>query len=269
MAATTTITILGCGSSGGVPRIGGQWGACDPENPRNNRQRCSILVRRQQSPGGGTTTVLVDTSPDLRAQLLGAGVGTLDGVLFTHEHADHTHGIDDLRVIAIRTRSRVPVHFDADTGKLIATRFAYCFQTPPGSAYPPILEPNLITPEKPVTIDGEGGRLAAMPFTLTHGDINALGFRFGDIAYTPDLSDIPPAAMRYLEGLDVWIIDALRRTPHPSHFSLDEALSWIARFKPKRAILTNMHIDLDYETLIAELPDTVEPAFDGLVIVSR
>jgi len=264
MAAQTIITILGCGSSGGVPRIGGNWGACDPANPKNARRRCSILVRR--TVPDGDTTVLVDTSPDLRAQLLDAGVRTLDGVLFTHAHADHTHGIDDLRAVAINNRSRVPVHFDRITGELMEMRFAYCFKTPPKSTYPPILEPHPITPGMAVRVSGEGGDITAMPFDVTHGDIDALGFRFGDIAYTPDLSDVPENAVQYLEGLDVWIIDALRRTPHPSHFSLDDALKWISRFKPKRAVLTNMHIDLDYDTLIAELPDTVEPAFDGQVI---
>lgn len=260
----TTLTILGCGSSGGVPRIGGHWGACDPENPKNTRRRCSILLQRQASEGA--TTVLVDTSPDLRTQLLDAGVQTLDGVLYTHEHADHTHGIDDLRAIAINTRSRVPVYFDAATGDLIKSRFAYCFKTPPQSPYPPILEPGEIVAGMAVRINGEGGPLTAMPFTVTHGDINALGFRFGGVAYTPDISDVPDASLPFLEGLDVWIIDALRRTPHPSHFSLDDALSWISRLKPKRAVLTNMHIDLDYQTLVGELPDTVEPAFDGMVI---
>lgn len=264
MSGPVTITILGCGASSGVPRIGGHWGACDPKNPKNKRRRCSMMVQRTGEHG--STNVLVDTSPDMREQLLDLGTGLLDGVLFTHEHADHTHGIDDLRGIAINGRSKVPVYFDATTGDFLMTKFSYCFETPRGSDYPPILDGRLISPGKRVTIEGEGGPLTAMPFTQTHGNIGSLGFRFGDVAYSADLSDVPDASLEYLEGLDIWIVDALRRRPHPSHFSLDEALAWINRIKPKRAILTNMHIDMDYETLCAELPDRVVPAYDGMVI---
>jgi len=259
---TLEITILGCGSSGGVPRVGSGWGACDPSNPKNRRRRCSILVERVEH--NQRTSVLVDTSPDLREQLLDAEVRRLDAVLFTHEHADHTHGIDDLRPLVIAMRRRMPIYADAATQTMLSLRFGYCFETPPGSSYPPILEPNLIEAGSELRIGGPGGIVSAVPFRLVHGDIDALGFRFGSLAYAPDVSQIPEEALRYLQGLDVLIIDALRYTPHPTHFSLAEALAVIEAVKPKRSILTNLHTDLDYETLRQQLPPNVEPAFDGM-----
>jgi phosphoribosyl 1,2-cyclic phosphate phosphodiesterase len=261
---TLKITILGCGSSGGVPRIGNHWGACDPAEPRNRRRRCSILVERQE--GAGHTAVLVDTSPDMRAQLLDAGVGTLDAVLYTHEHADHIHGIDDLRMIAINRRDQVDVHMSARTADVIMSRFSYCFQTPEGSPYPAILRQHTLLPGRTATVTGPGGPISAHPFDQIHGHIRSFGFRFGNVAYSSDLNDIPDESLSALEDLDVWIVDALRHKPHPSHFSLDDALMWIERIAPRRAILTNMHIDLDYGTLRRELPDNVEPAYDGLVL---
>lgn len=261
---TLKITILGCGSSGGVPRIGNVWGACDPSNPCNRRRRCSILVERGSA--GGATSVLVDTSPDMREQLLATGTVWLDGVLFTHEHADHTHGIDDLRMVAINGRRHVAVHMSRATAEIVMSRFSYCFETPEGSPYPPVLRQHTLYPGKIVTIDGQGGTISALPFDQQHGHIRSLGFRFGNVAYSCDLNDLSDASLPALENLDVWIVDALKRTPHPSHFSLDETLKWIERVRPKRAILTNMHIDLDYDTLRRELPDSVEPAYDGLVV---
>jgi phosphoribosyl 1,2-cyclic phosphate phosphodiesterase len=259
---TVTLTILGCGSSGGVPRIGGDWGLCEPANPKNRRRRCSILL--EKTDASGTTRLLVDTSPDLREQMLSTGVGEIDGVCFSHEHADHTHGIDELRGFFLRQRRRVPIWADAPTMAMLKRRFAYCFETAPGSDYPPVVVPNLIEPGRELVIAGEGGTLSAMPFEVHHGTIAALGFRFGKTAYTPDLNGIPEASAPYLADLDLWIVDALKRTPHPSHFCLDETLRAIARFKPRRAILTNMHVDMDYDTLRAELPAGVEPAYDGL-----
>lgn len=259
---TVTLTILGCGSSGGVPRIGGDWGLCDPANPKNRRRRCSILL--EKTAVSGTTRLLVDTSPDLREQMLSTGVGEIDGVCFSHEHADHTHGIDELRGFFLRQRRRVPIWADAPTMEMLKRRFTYCFETAPGSDYPPVVMPNLIDPGRKLAIAGEGGTLSAMPFEVHHGTIAALGFRFGKTAYTPDLNGIPEASAPYLSDLDFWIVDALKRTPHPSHFCLDETLRAIARFKPRRAILTNMHVDMDYDTLRAELPAGVEPAYDGL-----
>ncbi len=259
---TSKITILGCGSSGGVPRIGNDWGKCDPKNPRNRRRRCSALVTR--SGEGGTTRILIDTSPDLREQMLGAGVSDVDAVLYTHEHADHTHGIDDLRAFFLLKRARVQVWADDATGRMLTTRFSYCFYTAPGSDYPPIIQLNAMQAGKPVTIEGAGGSITALPFQVHHGTIDALGFRIGDMAYTPDIDGVPEQSLSALENLDLWVVDGLRRTRHPSHWSLPQTLEWIARMKPKRAVITNMHVDLDFDTLARELPAGVEPAYDGL-----
>jgi len=257
------LTILGCGSSGGVPRIDGDWGVCDPKDPRNARSRCSLLVERLGDHGA--TSVLVDTSPDLRAQMLAAGVRRLDAVLYSHDHADQTHGIDDLRVFAYRMRRRMPVYMDEATRETLRARFGYCFETPPGSGYPPILdERRLPPPGEPLTIDGEGGALAATPLMQDHGNVQSLGFRFGPAAYSNDLVAMPDESLEALTGVRVWVVDALRRDPHPTHAHLGRTLDWIERVKPELAILTNMHIDLDYETLRGELPDGVIPAYDGL-----
>lgn len=254
-------TILGCGSSGGVPRIGGDWGACDPNNPKNSRRRCSLLVERIAGDGG-RTTVLIDTGPDLRAQLLDAGVSHLDAVLYTHAHADHIHGIDDLRGLVIRDRRRIPVYADAATSARLHEAFGYCFETPPGSLYPPILDEHRLLPGRPVTIVGAGGPVPVLPFPQDHGEIASLGFRFSDLAYSSDLNYLPPESVAVLEGTEVWIVDALRYASHSSHFSVADALRWIERVKPRRAVLTNMHLDLDYETLRAALPPNVKPAYD-------
>jgi phosphoribosyl 1,2-cyclic phosphate phosphodiesterase len=262
---THTLTILGCGSSGGVPRIGGDWGLCDPSNPKNRRRRCSVLVEQQGKEGA--TRVLIDTSPDMRDQMLSADVTSLDAVWFTHEHADHTHGIDEIRAFYLRQRRVMPVWADAPTSNMLNTRFAYCFHTPAGSQYPPTAQQNLIEPGKPLASAGPGGEIVALPFEVHHGDIMALGFRIGGVAYTPDLNGIPDESLAALTGLDVWIVDALKRTPHPSHLSLAETLAWIQRLKPKLAILTNMHVDMDYETLCKELPPNIRPAYDGLKIL--
>jgi phosphoribosyl 1,2-cyclic phosphate phosphodiesterase len=259
---TLTATILGCGSSGGVPRIGGDWGACDPANPKNRRQRCSLML--EQTSGNGTTRIVIDTSPDFRAQMLSHNVTALDGVWFTHEHADHTHGIDELRVFYLRQRRRVPVWADQTTASMLLARFGYCFFQPQGSDYPQILDLHGLSPGNPVETSGAGGTITGVPFTLRHGNINALGFRLGGMAYTPDLNGIPDDSIPHLQDLDLWIVDALRRCPHPSHFSLPETLDWIARLKPRQAIITNMHVDLDYGQLCEELPPNIRPAHDGM-----
>jgi phosphoribosyl 1,2-cyclic phosphate phosphodiesterase len=259
---TLRFTILGCGSSPGVPRIDGHWGACDPANPKNRRRRCAMLVERVA--GDKKTTVLIDTGPDVREQIIEAKVDALDAVLYTHDHADHTHGIDDLRILCYRARRRIDVYFDAATAAILQRRFDYCFVTPEGSAYPPIVKAHTIRPGQMLTIEGAGGAIDVMPFLQHHGDIDSLGFRFGRLAYSSDIHDIPDNSLIYLDNLDVWIVDALRYTRHPSHFSVEEALAWIERIKPRRAILTHMHIDLDFETLKRELPEGVEPAYDGM-----
>ncbi len=261
------LTILGCGTSGGVPRVGDHWGACDPAEPKNRRKRCALLVERDGA--AGKTTVLVDTSPDLRQQLLDAGAAWLDGVLYTHDHADHAHGIDDLRQVAYNGNRRVDVYYDEATGKVLRTRFSYCFETPQGSEYPAILRGHAIEAGKQVRISGAGGVIEALPFRQIHGSGETLGFRFGGVAYSPDVSDFPEASLDALRDLDVWILDTLRYKPHPSHLSVEQALQWIARMKPKRAVLTHMHLDLDYARLRSELPNGVEPAYDGMVLTTE
>lgn len=265
-------TILGCGSSPGVPRIDGDWGACDPNNPRNRRRRCSLLIERTGPQG--TTTVLVDTSPDLREQMLMTGVTWLDGVLYTHGHADHVHGIDDLRQFAVIHRRLVDTYADETTLGMLTHRFSYCYETPPGSIYPPILKGHQIEAGKIVRIEGQGGPVEVLPIVQVHGPIPSLGFRIGgDLAalrgglcYSPDISDIPDVSVALFENLAIWIVDALQYRVHLSHFSLEQTLQWIKRLRPGHAVLTHMHIPLDYETLKLETPENVEPAYDGMVI---
>lgn len=257
-------TILGCGSSGGVPRIGGHWGDCDPTNPRNRRRRCSMLVERVD--GNRVTRVLIDTSPDLREQLLDACVGALDAVIYTHSHADHVHGLDDLRAVVINSGERLPVWADQPTTEALIARFGYAFVQPEGSPYPPILDLHSI--DGPVTVNGPGGPITFQPIKVDHGSMAALGFRIGDLAYLPDVVRIPDAAWAQLEGLSCLIIDALRRRPHPTHAHLALTLEWLARVRPLSAVLTNMHIDLDYQTLCQELPAHIRPAYDGMVLTA-
>ena len=259
-----TFTILGCGSSMGVPRVALGWGQCDPNNPKNRRRRCALLVEKRGPRG--KTTVLIDTPADLREQLLEARVTNIDGVLFTHDHADHTHGIDDLRGIFFVTKRRLHVHADPATRRTLESRFEYCFAQRPGSLYPAILSAHDITPPKPVRIEGAGGVIEILPIEQEHGDGTSLGFRFGTLAYSPDISGIPEASLPALQGLDVWIVDALRPAPHPSHFSVGQALGWIDRLQVKRGILTHMTVELDYEELRRQVPPHVEPAYDGMTI---
>jgi phosphoribosyl 1,2-cyclic phosphate phosphodiesterase len=262
---TLTLTILGCGSSAGVPRPALGWGACDPKNPKNRRRRCSLLVERTTDIG--TTRVLIDTSPDLREQLIDAHVDHLDAVFLTHEHADQTHGMDDLRSVVLHQRRRIATYFNQSTAKDIMARFSYCFISPEGSEYPPILDRHSVEAGESRTIEGKGGPLKVSAFLVQHGNIPALGYRIGNAVYSPDLNDIPRESWGALEDLDLWIIDGLRYSGHPSHFSINDALSWIERFRPKRAVITNMHSDLDYEVLRQKLPPNVVPAHDGMRLV--
>jgi phosphoribosyl 1,2-cyclic phosphate phosphodiesterase len=256
------ITILGCGSSAGVPRVAQGWGECDPTNPKNRRRRCAILVEKhgEREP----TRLLIDAGPDLREQLILADIHRIDAVLLTHAHADHIHGLDDLRPLTMAMHRKIACYLDDPTWKSVGLRFDYLFETPPGSNYPPLLIPHFLNYGEAFHHGGPAGDLEVMPFRLNHGDIDALGFRFGACAYTPDVKYIPPESMAYLENLDLWIVDALRHKPHPSHLSVSETLELIAHFKPKRAVLTNLHTDLDYEALRRHLPPHVEPAYDSM-----
>jgi phosphoribosyl 1,2-cyclic phosphate phosphodiesterase len=254
------ITILGSGSSGGVPRGDGDWGACDPAEPRNRRTRCSMLARRRGPDGD--TTVLIDTSPDLREQMLSAEVKALDAVLYTHDHADQTHGIDDLRVFAIRRRQRIPAWMDRATRDALVPRFPYIFESIEG--YPAILDLRDI-PEHgtPWGVDGPGGVIPVVTFDQGHGPIRSVGYRMGSVAYSSDVSDLDDAAFEALTGCKLWIVDALRWTAHPTHSHVDKTLEWIARSGVERAVLTNLHIDLDYEALSRSVPANVEVGYDG------
>lgn len=264
--ARLSFTILGCGSSGGVPRLnekpGGNWGECDPTNPKNRRRRCSLLITRETD--AGITRVLIDTSPDMRAQLLDANIGTLDAVVYTHSHADHVHGLDDLRQIVYNMKTRLNVWADAPTQDALMSRFGYVFIQAEGSSYPAIL--NLHTIKGDIKISGAGGTITLTPFEVEHGNIDALGFRVENVAYLPDVSQIKPEAWTALNGLDLFILDALRRAPHPTHVHLDRALEWITKTGAKRGVLTNMHIDMDYDDVAAETPDHITPAYDGMVL---
>ena len=262
MNARLRFHILGCGSSGGVPRIGGHWGECDPANPKNRRRRCSMLVERETDQG--VTRVLIDTSPDMRDQLINAGVGALDGVIYTHSHADHVHGVDDLRMVVFNMRERVNVWADQTTCDALLDRFGYVFIQPEGSSYPPILNLNLLN--GPVRITVLGGEITFTPFEVEHGRIDALGFRIKDLVYLPDVSAMNKAAWDVVSGANCWVLDALRRDPHPTHSHLEQSLEWIEKSGVPNAVLTNMHIDLDYETVLAETPDHISPAYDGMII---
>lgn len=264
MGDVLRFTVLGCGSSPGTPRITGDWGACDPNEPKNRRTRTAAMVERV-APDGRTTRVVIDTGPDFRTQMLAAKVDRIDAVVYTHSHADHIHGIDDLRGYWLQQRKLIDVYADALTLTRLKLAFGYCFETPPGGSYPPIVRGNLIDPPAPITVEGEGGPLTLEPLLQVHGDIHSLGFRVGRLAYCPDVSGFPDATAERLGGLDVLVIDALQYRPHPSHFSLGEALGWIERLKPGRAFLVHMHTPLDYATVAAETPDDVDPAYDGMV----
>jgi phosphoribosyl 1,2-cyclic phosphate phosphodiesterase len=267
MTGRLEFTILGCGSSGGVPRADGDWGDCDPAEPKNLRSRCSLLVRRSgRKSGEGAereTTLIVDTSPDLRLQTAQAGAKRLDAILLTHDHADQVHGIDDVRAFFIRQRAKIACHMDAATDASMMRRFGYIFE--PEGGYPAICERRPI-PAHGVgwQVDGPSGPIPVVTFDQDHGGVRSVGYRFGDVAYSSDVVDLDEAAFAALADLDIWIVDALRYRPHPTHAHLERTLEWIARLQPRRAILTNLHIDMDYGRLTAELPAGVEPAFDGL-----
>lgn len=263
MSGLLEVTILGSGSSGGVPRADGDWGACDPAEPKNLRTRCSALVRRKGPGPEFETTVIVDTSPDLRLQTALAGAKRLDAILFTHDHADQAHGLDDVRAFFLRQRTRIPTYMDAVTSASLTRRFDYVFQGEGG--YPAICDAYAI-PDHGTdwAVEGPSGAIPITTFDQDHGGIRSVGYRFGGVAYSSDVVNLDEAAFEALDGVEIWIVDALRWRRHPTHAHVERTLEWIARVRPKRAILTNLHIDLDYKDLARQLPEGVEPAYDGL-----
>ncbi len=262
--AILRFTVLGCGSSPGVPRPNGDWGACDPKDPKNRRRRSALLIQRISQ--NGVTTVVVDTGPDFREQMIDATVTNIDGVVYTHAHADHIHGIDDLRSFVLATKTRAQVYADQRTLDHLTSSFNYIFQQQKGSDYLPIVDAHLIETGREFHITGKGGSITLTPFGIQHGPLRIKGFRIGGLAYCTDVSGFPDKTLPLVTNAEVLIIGALQYIPHPSHLSLSQALDWINRLKPKRAILTHMHIPLDYQTVLAETPPHVEPGYDGMVI---
>lgn len=259
------VTILGCGSSGGVPRIGNDWGVCDPENPKNRRSRCGIHVAVQPYSDDAAISILIDTAPELREQLIRNNIGKVDAVLYTHAHADQAHGIDDLRALAYNKRGQMPVYSNAATISELEERFSYCFKQPEGSPYPPILksmEP--VMPFEPFMVGNESMQVDVLPIDQDHGTIRSLGFRIGNFAYCNDVVNLPEESLKAIEGVKLLIVDALRYTEHPTHAHLAKSLQWIERSGAEKAILTNLHIDMDYDKVSAETPDHVFVAYDGI-----
>ena len=251
------ITVLGCGGSGGVPTAGGDWGNCDPQEPRNRRLRPSVLVEE------GGTTLLIDTGPDLRAQLLAAQTHVIDAILYTHPHADHTNGFDDIRYLNLVRQQYIPIYGLPATLDEIMERFSYAFEPrPPNTFFRPAVTPYFITTGKPFSIGG----ITVQTFHQSHGASASLGIRIGDFAYSTDVHTLDETAFNTLKGTQLWIVDALREEPHPVHSHLAQTLDWIERVKPARAYLTHMNQTMDYGKIRAKLPRGVEPAYDGLVI---
>ena len=250
------VRILGSGTSSGVPRVGNDWGQCDPTEPKNRRRRVSILVSYDKAK------ILVDTGPDLREQLLDANITDIDGVIWTHDHADHCHGIDDLRQLYHARGRPVAGYARPDMMESIQQRFAYVFDGKGG--YPAVARANVLPDH--MNIGGLSIRAVDQP----HGDITTAGLRFDaggkSLVYSTDFNELTPDMVNMFQDVDLWIVDALRRRPHPTHPHLDLALAWIAEVAPRRAILTHMDNSMDYATLLAELPDGVEPGYDGMEV---
>jgi len=260
------ITVLGCGGSGGVPVAGREaakgWGLADPANPKNRRLRVSVLIEGEADADGHRNRILIDTSPDLRQQMLDNAITALDAVLFTHAHADHCHGLDELRGLVYARREPLDAFMDAQTREALTTRFGYAFVSSrdPDTLYPPLLNDRVI--DGPFQV----GSIPVTPFRQQHGEETTLGVRCGDIAYSTDASALDEAAFAALAGVKVWVVDCLRDDPHPTHSHVAQTLEWIARVKPERAVLTHMNERLDYEELLHRCPPGVEPGYDGLVI---
>ncbi len=281
-------TILGCGSSGGVPRLGNDWGDCDQQNPKNTRLRCALLVEKQGE--AGTTRVLIDAGPDFRQQMLRAQVEMLDALVLTHEHADHIHGIDDMRQfvniktiqdIEIRAQdpsfemSRELYHEMVEASRIdcfagmtcydaMIERFDYLFEKAEGSLYPPIMRLHKI--DGRFSIAGAGGMIEFIPFAVPHGSIDAYGFSIGDLVYLPDVHDLTDEARGVMQNAKILILDCLQFREHGTHANYDKAMAWIEELKPERAILTNLHTPMDYDKLEAMTPEHVTPAYDGMIV---
>jgi phosphoribosyl 1,2-cyclic phosphate phosphodiesterase len=262
---TLRVTLLGCGSSAGVPRATGDWGVCDPNEPKNRRTRCGLLLQKWRGDAGAAedaTVALIDTPPDLRLQLAAALPHHIDAVLISHDHADQTNGFDDLRAFVVKHRRQIPVSMDEATWASLGVRFGYAFKSQ--GAYPAIVTRGpALEPLAPFVVDGPGGALEITPLDQDHGFMRSLGFRVGPVGYSNDLVAMPEQSFAALGGLSLWIVDALRDAPHPTHAHVGQALEWIERLTPARAVLTNIHIDLDYASLRARLPAGVEPGYDG------
>jgi len=266
MAKRLKVRILGSGCSTGVPRVDGYWGACDPKNPKNRRSRCSAwLSLHDDDTPEALTSIVIDTAPDFREQMIRAAVPHIDAILWTHDHADQSHGLDDMRAFTFARGKPIDGYMDQATYKTLTHRFGYVFTGNLG--YPPVCQPrHLPAHGAQWKLSGEGGEIPIATFDQAHGPIRSVGYRIGDIAYSSDVSDIPEESFAALQGLKVWIVDALRYKPHPTHSHLEKTLDWIDRVKPERAILTNLHQDMDYDTLKAQLPAGVEPAYDQLEV---
>lgn len=248
------VIILGCGSSGGVPLITGEWGRCNPNNPRNRRRRSSVLVQIQGK------NILIDAGPDMREQLLDAEITNIDAVLFTHAHSDHLRGIDDLRQIALPNKQPIPIYADALTLSIIERGYSYAINQH-DDLYPSFL---VTHPFSAGTWTIDDIKILSLP--QHHGKIISWGFRIGDFAYSTDFHEIPEQSLQQLQGLKCWIVDCLRFEPHPTHSDFDKTMELIQRLQPEEAILTHMNQDLDYDQLIERLQKSIRPAIDGMTI---
>ena len=253
------IDILGCGSSSGVPAIGNYWGVCDPKNPKNKRLRSSILITSERK-----TKILIDATPDLRQQLLNANVKYLDAVLITHAHADHIHGVDDFRFLNVLMKNHLNLYANKKVLDEIKKKFSYVFEKlkkeANGFYYKPCLVPKTIN--KSFMIN----ELKITSFQQNHGFCESTGYRINNVAYSTDVVDLDDNAFSKLKNLDLWIVDCLRFKPHTTHSHFDKTIGWIDKVKPKKAILTHMNTEVDYNTITKMLPKNCYAAFDGLTI---
>jgi len=247
-------TILGCGSSLGSPWITGHWGRCNKKNFKNIRSRCSAHIQYKN------ISVCIDTSPDIKEQFTKNKIKNVDGVVYTHEHADQTSGIFELRPFFWKNKKKVPIYGSKRTIKELLNKYTYCFKSRQG--YKPILRSNLINTN--FSIKKGLNRLNFRSFEVQHGMIKTTAYVFNKVAYLSDCNKIPFKYYKYLKKLNYLIIDCLRYSKHPSHFNYDEAIEISKILKPKKTILTNLHVDLDYSTLVKKLPKNIIPAYDGL-----